>query len=165
MSEQPPSAYHLAQVNVAVLRAPLDDPAMAEFTERLDPVNALADACPGFVWRLVGADADDATGLRPFGADLLVNLSVWEDLESLWDFTYRSGHLEPLRRRREWFPRMEEAHLALWWVPAGHIPDLDEAGERLEALRRDGPTPEAFTLRRHFPAPGAPAPPDAAAPA
>lgn len=140
------AAVHLAQFNVATLRLPLDDPRMAPFVELLDPVNAAADATPGFVWRLVEDGEPDATGLRPAGEDVIVNLTVWETLQSLWDFTYRSGHLEAMRRRREWFERHVEAHLVLWWVPAGHRPTVEEALERLSDLRLNGPSPRAFTF-------------------
>ncbi|MBM9623652.1 DUF3291 domain-containing protein [Streptomyces zhihengii] len=144
---------HLAQLNVATLRYPLDDPRIAPFVEMLDPVNAAADGAPGFVWRLVGDGSGDATGLRPAGDDVIVNLTVWESQEALWDFTYRSGHLEVMRGRRDWFARHVEAHLVLWWVPAGHIPTVAEALDRLAHLRTHGPSPRAFTFASaHTPA-------------
>ena len=148
--------FHLAQLNIAIPRAPLDDPSMAGFVDDLARINARADASPGFVWRLVAEGSDDATSLRPFGPDLLVNMSVWESVEALRDFTYRdSAHLESLRRRREWFSHEGlGSNLVLWWVPAGTLPTLDEARERLELLDREGPSPEAFTLREPYPAPG-----------
>ncbi|MEU4037929.1 DUF3291 domain-containing protein [Streptomyces collinus] len=139
-------ALHLAQLNVAALSHPLDDPRTAPFVELLDPVNAAADAAPGFVWRLVEEGAADATALRPMGENVIVNLSVWETQEALWEFTYRSGHLEVMRRRREWFERHVEAHMVLWWVPAGHLPSVGEALERLADLRAHGPSPRAFTF-------------------
>ncbi|MFF9765174.1 DUF3291 domain-containing protein [Streptomyces sp. NPDC014636] len=139
-------AAHLAQFNVAALRHPLDDPRMAPFVEMLDPVNAAADGTPGFVWRLVEEGEADATGLRPAGENVIVNLSVWETRQALWDFTYRSGHLEAMRRRRDWFERHVEAHLVLWWVPAGHLPTVGEAMERLADLRANGPSRRAFTF-------------------
>ncbi|MFF0473453.1 DUF3291 domain-containing protein [Streptomyces sp. NPDC004284] len=141
-----PHALHLAQLNVARLRFPLDDPRAAYFVEMLDPVNAAADAAPGFVWRLVEDGEADATGMRPLGEDVIVNLSVWENQEALWDYAYRSGHLEVMRRRREWFHRHAEAHMVLWWVPAGHVPTVAEALERLADLREHGPSPRAFTF-------------------
>ncbi|MFF5030005.1 DUF3291 domain-containing protein [Streptomyces collinus] len=141
-----PHALHLAQLNVAALTHPLDDPRTAPFVELLDPVNAAADAAPGFVWRLVEEGAADATALRPMGENVIVNLSVWETREALWEFTYRSGHLEVMRRRREWFERHVEAHMVLWWVPAGHLPTVGEALERLADLRAHGPSPRAFTF-------------------
>ncbi|WP_084000463.1 DUF3291 domain-containing protein [Actinomadura kijaniata] len=144
------SRFHLAQLNIAALRFPLDDPRVADFVAALEPINALADAAPGFVWRLVGEGSDDATGLRPFGPDVIVNLTVWEGAEALWDYVYRSGHLEVMRRRREWFQRHAEAHLAMWWVPAGHVPSLAEAAERLELLCAEGPSPRAFTFTSSY---------------
>lgn len=143
-------AAHLAQLNVATLRHALDDPRMAPFVEMLDPVNAAADGAPGFVWRLVEEGAADATGLRPAGEDVIVNLTVWQSQEALWDFTYRSGHLEVVRRRREWFERHVTAHLVLWWVPAGHLPTVGEALERLADLREHGPSPRAFTFASSY---------------
>ena len=126
---------------------------MAGFYADLDRINELADGWPGFVWRLVDDSGADATSLRPFGGDVMVNLSVWESLEALRAFTFRSGHLDVLRRRREWFRPLGDAYAVAWWVPAGHIPTVEEAGERLDLLRRKGPTPEAFTFRDPFPAP------------
>ncbi|MFC6886868.1 MULTISPECIES: DUF3291 domain-containing protein [Actinomadura] len=144
------SGSHLAQFNVATLRFPLDDPRLAEFVARLDPVNAAADGAPGFVWRLTEEGRPDATGLRPLGDDVIINFSVWEDREALWDFAYRSGHLELLRRRREWFQRHAEAHSVLWWIPAGHVPTVEEAAERLALLRAEGPSPRAFTFNSAY---------------
>ncbi|MFD9103662.1 DUF3291 domain-containing protein [Streptomyces virginiae] len=146
----PTHAFHLAQVNVATLLHPIDDPRIAPFVELLDPVNSAADGAPGFVWRLVEEGEADATGLRPAGEDVIVNLSVWETQEALWDFAYRSGHLEVMRRRREWFERHVEAHMALWWVPAGHLPTVGEALERLSDLRAHGPSPRAFTFASSY---------------
>ncbi|GGP96720.1 DUF3291 domain-containing protein [Streptomyces roseolilacinus] len=143
-------AAHLAQLNVATLRHPLDDPRIAPFVEMLQPVNAAADDTPGFVWRLVEEGTADATGLRPAGENVIVNLSLWETQEALWDFTYRSGHLEVMRRRREWFERHVEAHMALWWVPAGHLPTVEEALERLAYLRAHGPSSHAFTFTSSY---------------
>ncbi|WP_327351015.1 DUF3291 domain-containing protein [Streptomyces sp. NBC_01304] len=150
MTESAHAAHHLAELNVVTIRHPFEDPRMAPFVEMLNPVNAEADGAPGFVWRLVEEGADDAIGLRPAGEDVAVNLSVWETQEALWDFTYRSGHLEVMRRRREWFQRHVEAHLVLWWVPAGHIPTIDEALERLADLRAHGPSPRAFTFASSY---------------
>ena len=149
------SAYHLAQLNIAVPRFPIDDPQMAGFTSMLDAINAVADASPGFVWRLVSEGANDATALRARldGADQMVNMSVWESREALWEYVYRSGHLDFLRRRGDWFDKPADTFLVLWWVPAGHIPTVDEGLDRLDALRRHGPTSEAFTFRHHFDAP------------
>ncbi|MFH9657376.1 DUF3291 domain-containing protein [Streptomyces sp. NPDC017248] len=150
MTPSTPASAHLAQLNVATLRHPLDDPRMAPFVEMLDPVNAAADGTPGFVWRLVEEGAPDATGLRPAGEDVIVTMSVWETREALWDFTYRSGHLDLMRRRRAWFQRHVEAHLVLWWIPAGHLPTVDEGLARLAELRAHGPSPRAFTFTSSY---------------
>jgi hypothetical protein len=148
------SGHHLAQLNVGLARGASDSPVMADFMAGIDPVNSLADAEPGFVWRLQDGDGPGATALRPRGPDLMVNMSVWESLEALRDFVYRNGpHLDFMRRRRDWFHRMTQDHLVLWWVPAGHIPDLDEGLARLDLLRREGPSPQAFTFRDPFDAP------------
>jgi hypothetical protein len=145
---------HLAELNVATLRYPLDDPRMRDFVDLLAPLNEEADRAPGFVWRLVEDGQPDATGMRPAGDDVIVNLSVWETKEALWDFAYRSGHLEAMRRRREWFERHVEAHMVLWWVPAGHLPGVAEALERLADLRGNGPSPRAFTFACPYPPAG-----------
>ncbi|HEX6331613.1 MAG TPA: DUF3291 domain-containing protein [Actinomycetota bacterium] len=151
----PDPGWHLAQLNIATLRAPLDSPQLAGFVEALEPVNALADARPGFVWRLQ-AEGGDATSIRAFDDDrIIVNLTVWEGVEALEAFVFAGRHLDVLRRRREWFQKMDRAYLVLWWIPAGTIPTLDEAAERLHLLRESGPSPEAFTLQERFPAPGA----------
>ncbi len=145
--------HHLAQVNVGRLRAPIDDPLIAGFAGALEEINALADASPGFVWRLQ-TDDGDATAMRAFDDDtILINLSVWTSLEALADYVYRSPHTAYLRRRAEWFERMREVFVALWWVPAGHVPSTAEAVDRLDHLRRHGPTATAFTFRSPFAAP------------
>ena len=146
-------AYHLAQVNVARMRAPLDSPVMAWFVARLDAINARADASPGFVWRLQTKEGD-ATTIRAFEDEtILLNMSVWESLDALQAYVYQGAHAETMSLRREWFEPPHEAHLALWWIPAGHIPTVDEAVERLDHIRRVGPTEFAFSFRRRFPAP------------
>jgi hypothetical protein len=144
---------HLAQLNVGVPLGPRDDPRMAGFYADIDRINALADGWPGFVWRLVDEAGADATSLRPFGGDLMVNMSVWSSLEALREYTFRSGHLDVLRRRREWFTPLGEAHHVMWWIPAGHRPTLAEARERLDLLRGAGATAAAFTFRDPHPAP------------
>lgn len=148
-------AFQLAQVNVGRLAAPLDSEQLRPFVERLRSVNAVADASPGFVWRLQ-TDEGDATAYRVFGdPQLIVNLSVWASLEALRQFVYRlPEHLEVLRRRGEFFVRSEEESVALWWVPAGSIPTVAEAEQRLTLLRALGPTAAAFSFRRFFPPPG-----------
>lgn len=151
-----PIHHHVAQVNIARAKEPLDSELLAGFMAELEPVNALADAAPGFVWRLQ-TDEGDATSLRPYPDDLMiVNMSVWESIDRLWDFVYSDRHLAVMRRRREWFTRMENMQ-ALWWVEAGHRPTVDEAKERLETLAAEGPTAAAFTFKRRFDPDGVPA--------
>jgi hypothetical protein len=148
------SDWHVAQVNIALLRAPLDSPQLRDFVSMLEPINALADGSPGFVWRLQ-TESGDATGIRAFDDDrIIVNLTEWETIESLGRFVFASRHIEVLRRRLDWFERMSEAHLALWWIPAGTTPTIEEAERRLATLRERGPSSNAFTLREPFPAPG-----------
>ena len=145
--------HHLAQLNVARLVNPMDSPEMAGFVALLPEINALAERSPGYVWRLQDGSGN-ATAIRPFGPDIVVNLTVWETVETFRDFVYRSAHLEPMRRRREWFPPYGAPSLVLWWIPAGTLPTLAEGWERLELLTRDGPSLDAFTLKEPFPAPG-----------
>lgn len=151
------SAYELAQLNIGVLRGPIDSPVMAEFVANLDRINALAERTPGFVWRLQ-TEEGNATAIRPYpeNENMAVNLSVWRDVDSLRLFVFHSEHVEIMRRRREWFEKMSEAFLVLWWVPKGHWPPIEEAKARLELLRRKGPNAEAFTFRSSFPPPDAP---------
>ncbi|HEY3688030.1 MAG TPA: DUF3291 domain-containing protein [Streptosporangiaceae bacterium] len=150
------SGYHLAQFNVGRTVAPMDSGEMAGFRDGLAVINGLADRTPGFVWRLVGEAADDATDLRLPGTDLIMNLSVWESRQALWDFVYRSAHLDYLRRRRDWFQKLGTPIQVLWWLPAGTLPDIAEAKRRLELLTAGGPGPDAFTFREFHeaPAPG-----------
>ncbi len=145
--------YHLAQINIGRLVAPVDDPKIAEFVAQLDEVNALADATPGFVWRL-RSEAGNATDVvyndDPF---VIVNMSVWESVEALRDYVYQSRHTEVLRDRAKWFEKMEKPHYCLWWVPAGHIPTVAEGRERLEHYQTHGATPVAFWFSQRFDAP------------
>ncbi len=143
---------HLAELNIGRLHAPIDAPEIADFADALDEINALAEAAPGFVWRLQ-TDEGNATGIKAFEDELtILNLSAWTSVEALADYVYRSAHTPFLRRRREWFERMEMA-VVLWWIPAGHTPPVAEALARLDHLRVHGPTPHAFTFRERF-APG-----------
>jgi len=143
------SAYELAQLNIAVMKEPLDSPGMADFVSNLDRINALAEMSPGFVWRLQ-SDAGNATEFRPLGESTLVNMSVWKDVASLNLYVYKTAHAEIMRRRNEWFERMREAFVVLWWVPAGHRPGIEEAIEKLELLRATGPSESAFTFKKAF---------------
>jgi len=152
--------YVLAQVNIGRLLAPIDSPLIADFVAALDPVNAVADAAPGFVWRMETEDGN-ALAVRGFeqdgvgsGGGILINMSVWESVEALAAYVYGDAHLAVLRRRREWYERMRDAYAALWWIPRGHIPTVTEAEDRVRHVRAHGPTPYAFSLRQHFPPPG-----------
>ncbi|HEX8169730.1 MAG TPA: DUF3291 domain-containing protein [Thermoanaerobaculia bacterium] len=145
------SRFHLAQVNIARMKAPLESPVMAGFVARLEEINALADGSPGFVWRLQ-TEAGDATYLRPYDDDrILFNLSVWESVEALKHYVYRTAHAELLRERRSWFEHFTGAAVALWWVPAGHHPGVDEAKQRLAHLDEHGPSQYAFTFKQVHP--------------
>jgi len=142
--------HDLAQLNIGRLVAPTDSPLVAEFMDALDEVNAIADASPGFLWRFQ-TEEGNATSERPFDDEtILVNFSTWTSVDPLADFVYRSAHAPFLRRRREWFERMDETYSVLWWVPAGHRPTVSEAIARLDHLRRHGATPHAFTFRHRF---------------
>ena len=147
--------YQLAEVNIARMLAPLDSPLMAEFVAQLDTINALADASPGFVWRLQTSEGN-ATALRPYGDDLmLVNLSLWASLADLSVFVYKSRHRQVMQQRRQWFERFHGFYVALWGVPSGHIPTVEEAKEHLDYLRIHGESPSAFSFKKPFPAPTA----------
>ena len=145
--------FHIAQINIARMLAPLDDPSMAVFVEQLAEVNALADESPGFVWRLADESGGAATDIRAFDDDrILVNMSVWESIEALHEFSYRGHHAGVLRDRGKWFePR--SSRLVLWWVAAGALPSVEDAKRKLELLEANGPTPDAFTFKEQFPRP------------
>ena len=144
--------FHLAQMNIARLRAPLEDPSIAGFRDGVDLMNDLADRSPGFVWRLKEEDVDESTLPGPRDPLMIATMSVWESLEHLRGYVYQSEHLDYLRRRRDWFSPSGSS-MVLWWVDAGHIPGIPEGLKRLHRLGTDGPGPEAFTFRKPYPAP------------
>ena len=146
------TSYHIAQLNIGRILAPLDDPQMAGFMNRLGEINAIADKSPGFVWRLQTTEGN-ATYFRPYPEDdrILMNMSVWETVEALRNFVFKTIHAELLRQRHEWFEKFAGAYAALWWVPAGHIPGIDEGTKRLAYLDAHGPTQFAFTFQKVFP--------------
>ncbi len=149
------TGFHFAQINMARARASLEDPLLADFFAKFDEINALADRSPGFVWRLQ-TDAGDATDIEVGGDPrLIVNMSVWESPDALFDYVYKSGHLRVLSRRTEWFERLETPAVALWWIPVGTLPAIEDGLERLEYLARHGPSARAFTFKTCFPAPSA----------
>ncbi len=146
--------HHLAQINIGRFRLPPENPANADFMSALDGVNTIAESSPGFIWRLKGEGSNNATDIRAFDDPMMaLNMSVWESVEQLAAFAYRNmDHRSIMRRRREWFEETP-VYMALWWVPAGHIPTPEEGREKLELLARLGPTPAAFTFRQPFPPP------------
>ena len=147
--------WQLAQINVGRMVAPQGDPAVQPFFDALDDVNALADASPGFVWRLVGEEGANATDIQPTADPLLLmNMSVWTDADALFAFVFRSSHTPVMARRRDWFEPFGGAHMALWWIPAGTIPTINDGLSRLWHIDRFGPTPHAFTFKLRFPPPG-----------
>jgi len=149
------ATHHLAQVNIARALAPLDSPTMAGFLVRIAELNVLAEGSPGFVWRFQDGSGA-ATYTRPFDDDRIVfNMSVWETIEHLHAYAYKSVHAEVFRSRKEWFARLESSAVALWWIPAGHVPTVEDGLARLAHLDQHGPTPKAFTFKTRFPAEGA----------
>jgi len=142
--------YHLAQINIAKAQDSMDSEVMKGFVERLDEINVLADKSPGFVWRLQ-TEEGNATSIQAFDdPSLIVNMSVWEDIEALKKFVYKSVHVELLRDRDAWFSKIMDAHQALWWIPVGHIPTVNEGKKRLDILQLEGPCEEAFTFSKPF---------------
>jgi len=146
-------AYQLAQINIGRLVAPIDDPRITEFVAQLDPINALADQAPGFVWRLQSGSGN-ATDI-PYNDDpsIMVNMSVWESLEALRNYAYKSDHMKVLRDRAKWFVKMDQPIYCLWWIPAGHIPSVAEGRERLEHYQKHGATSYSFWFSQEFPQP------------
>ncbi len=146
------NVFHLAQLNIAEFRKPPEHGANREFFDNLDLVNALAERSRGFVWRLVDDDGENATDIRPFAnPNMIVNLSVWDTVDSLAAFVYRNkSHRQVMRKRTKWFKEMD-FYLVLWWIKEGHTPSLDEAQERLALLKSKGPGPMAFTFKNPYP--------------
>jgi len=141
---------HLAQINIAKMLAPIDDPIMMDFVNNLDRINELAEQSEGFIWRLKGDD-NNATAIKAFDDDILIiNMSVWTNMEALFDFTYKSNHIEVFTRRKEWFSKMKDMHMAFWFVPEDRIPTPEEAKQRLEYINKHGETPYAFTFRNKY---------------
>jgi hypothetical protein len=142
--------WNLAQVNIASMKAPIDSPLMSSFVARLDEINALAEASPGFVWRLKSDDGN-ATSIRAYDDErILFNLSVWQDVETLQHYVYKTMHVEVMKQRKQWFDAMGQMHYALWWVRRGHTPSVTEARERLGHLQQNGPSAHAFGFAKVF---------------
>ncbi|MEP7285604.1 MAG: DUF3291 domain-containing protein [Chloroflexota bacterium] len=150
--------FHLVEVNIARMHAPLDHPIMADFAAQLDHFNSMAEASPGFVWRLK-TDEGDATSIRVYDDErIIVNLTMWESIETLFAFSFRTQHSKLISRRKEWFERLDTPYLALWWIEAGQIPTAEEAKARLDHLHLNGSTAYAFTFKTQFPMPQVPKP-------
>ena len=145
--------WHVAQYNIAWLLAPLDDPLLADFHANLDSINELGDASPGFVWRHKSADGNSTSVRVRDDPRILINFTVWESVDALFEYAFRSAHVEVYRRRKEWFEHLEEPWAVLWWIPAGHEPTVEEGEERLRHLAEHGPSGRAFTFKQRFPAP------------
>jgi Domain of unknown function (DUF3291) len=144
------STHHIAQLNIALAKAPLEDPLLADFMAQLDAVNAMAEASPGFVWRLK-SDSGNATDIRAYDDPrMIVNMSVWESIDALFAFTYKTAHTKVMNRRKEWFESLPGPHMVLWWIAAGAVSTVVEAQRRLNHLALHGPTAEAFTFKARF---------------
>ena len=148
------SEWQVAQINIATALYPADDGRISGFYAQLDDVNALADNSAGFVWRLQ-SDTGNATDIL-VGDDplLIVNMSVWQSVEALFDFAYKSAHRNVVANRRKWFSRPAGAYQVLWWIRAGHRPSIEEGMSRLKLLQVSGHGPQAFTFKERFPPPG-----------
>ena len=139
--------WQLAQLNIAQLIAPIDSPMLADFVDNLDRINALAEQSMGFVWRYEADLRTNDITSQPFGDDMIVNMSVWESIETLHNYVYRTAHAEVMSRRKEWFQRISDVYSVLWWVPAGHRPGLLEAKEKHDQLRTNGTSSDVFTFK------------------
>ena len=147
------SKHHLAQINIARMLAPIDDPVMADFVAQLPPINALAEKSPGFVWRLQ-SESGNATSIKVYDDDMIIiNLTVWESVEALRQYVYRSAHSSLMRDRKRWFAKFDGPYYAMWWISAGHLPDPQEGKERLEHLQKHGDSAYAFSFKNVFPEP------------
>lgn len=143
------SHFHLAQVNIAKRLAPMDDPIMLDFINNVDKINTIADLAEGFVWRMKDEDKD--LGAQIFEDDtLLINISVWKNLEYLFNYTYNSRHIEVFKRKKEWFSKIKMTHMAFWYVPIDYEPTFQDAKNRLDYLYINGSSPYAFTFKDKF---------------
>ncbi len=151
--------FYLAQMNIAKAKLPLTDPSMKEFVDFIEPINALAEGSPGFIWRWQSEDGQSSIyAPSPFDDDSIINnLSVWEDLESLKTFVYNTAHSYFVRSRQRWFDKLSESHMVLWWLPKGEIPTLEEGKRRLELFNREGASIQAFTFATPYEPPTTPA--------
>ncbi len=156
------NTWHLAELNISRLLQPLDHPETADFLEGIAPINELAESAPGFVWRLKDEDGASSSFVNIPGVDdpnVVVNYSIWEDLETLFEFVMKSGHVDFFRRRRDWMEKNVEAATVCWWIPAGTVPSLAEAMDHLESLRQNGPSDDGWPMQERRQPPQATAPP------
>ena len=142
---------HLAQLNIAEAKDSMESAVMADFVANIDRINLLAESSPGFVWRMTDEDGENSYHMQLFDSEYIVtNMSVWKDRDSLFEFTYRTAHVEIFKRRKEWFNAFKSSHMVMWFIPVGHIPTIEEAKERLEYLNTNGPSPYAFTFKDNY---------------
>lgn len=142
--------YYLAQLNIAKMKFPLNDPQMADFVNNLDRINGIAESAEGFIWRLKD-EQNNATSIKIYNDDfLIVNMSVWKDIDSLFQFTYQTAHVEIFKRRKEWFEKMAEMHMCMWYTSPNYLPSVQDAQERLDHLRNHGETPFSFSFKKRF---------------
>lgn len=140
----------LAQLNIALAKYSLDAPEIKDFVDNLDLVNSIAEQSDGFVWRLKD-ESGDATSIKLFDdPNMIVNMSVWDNVDALKNFMFRTHHRDFMRRKSEWFHRLVEDTYVLWWIEDNHIPTAEEALARLQYLRENGDTPYAFTFKANF---------------
>jgi hypothetical protein len=141
---------YLAQLNIAKAKYSLEAPEIKEFVENLEPINKLAESSNGFIWRLQD-ESGAATDIQAFAdPNIIVNMSVWGSTDALKNFMFRTHHRDFLRRKKEWFHNIPEDSYVLWWIPINHIPTVEEALDKLEFLRSNGDTPNAFTFKSNF---------------
>lgn len=144
--------YQLAQINIAQMKgSDFNDPVMADFVANIDRINQIAEASPGFVWRLKD-EQDNALNINPFeDSSLLINISVWEAIAPLESFVYGAMHLEIMKRKKEWFHHFKGFYYALWWIKAGEYPSAVEAEKQLAFPQENGPTEKVFTFKETYP--------------
>ena len=146
--------YQLAQINIGRIKgAGIDDPIMKEFVDNLDAINRLAETSAGFIWRLK-SDDNNATSFNPYNDEqVIINISVWENIESLENYVFKTLHADFLRRRKEWFQKFGKVTTAMWWIREGEFPSVEEAVDKLARLQQEGPTSSIFDFKSKFPPP------------
>lgn len=143
--------YVIAEFNQASLKKPIDHLDNEEFVANLSRINSLAETSPGFIWRLIDENGYGATQIQAYqDPRIIINLSVWKDINSLYNYTYKSAHNEIFSRRREWFEKSNQSHV-LWWIPENTVPTLEEGIKRLNNLKQHGANPYAFTMHHSYP--------------